>query len=253
MHSNGQRIYAIGDIHGCRDEFAQMRAAIAADLVAHPHPNPLVITLGDYVDRGVDSAGVVEDLIAWSNGPLPIVALRGNHDIFPRIYIDDPAQEYKPGMHWLDPRLGGNETLRSFGVPGAVASDPVASHSAACAAIPAHFFKFIEETCVLTHRVGDYLFVHAGVNPARPLDDQDPYDLIWIRTGFLDFEGDFGAIIVHGHTPGREVKHYGNRIAVDTGAVFGGALSCLIIEDDQQFVLQPKRRKGRQSLAKPVS
>jgi len=252
MNSAGKRVYAIGDIHGCRDEFAQMRAGIAADLVTHPHANPLIVTLGDYVDRGEDSSGVLDDLIAWRDGPIHIIYLRGNHDIFPRMYLDDPMTAGTKGLHWLDPRLGGNETLRSYGVENARADAPMATHKAARSAIPEGHLRFIEETCVLMHHVGDYLFVHAGINPDRPLDDQDPDDLIWIRDGFLNHRSDFGAIVVHGHTPVAEVEHHGNRIAVDTGAVFGGQLSCLIVQDESLHVLQPKRRAGRYALAHPT-
>tara|TARA_R110000850_G_scaffold79231_3_gene170920 strand:- start:311 stop:1060 length:750 start_codon:yes stop_codon:yes gene_type:complete len=248
MHTKGQRIYAIGDIHGCRDAFAQMRAAIAADLAAHPHANPLAITLGDYVDRGADSAGVLDDLIAWHNGPLPVVSLRGNHDTYPEIYLNSPQTTGLPHLHWLDPRMGGNETLRSYGVEGASADAPIATHRAAAAAIPEHHLRFIAETCRLTHHVGDYLFVHAGIHPDAPLHDQDENDLIWIREPFLSHRGDFGATVVHGHTPVQDVEHHGNRIAVDTGAVFGRFLSCVIIEDASVNLLQPQRQAGRIAL-----
>ena len=234
--TNGYRIYAIGDIHGCLAELESIQARIAADLRWNPHPKPLVIYLGDYMDRGPDCRGVLENLMKANTPALPARFLYGNHDSYPKLFLNDPLGMHGCRFHWLEPVMGGQITLESYGAWGATPEKAETYRDAFADAYPKAHFDWVE-SCERSIHIGGYLFAHAGVNPERPLDDQLEYELMWIRQPFLKFKGDFGAIVVHGHTPVDEVENHGNRIAVDTGAVFGRKLSCLVLEDDAQEVL----------------
>lgn len=234
--TDGKRIYAIGDIHGCRDLLLAAVDRVRADLAAEPHPDPLLVFLGDYVDRGPDSRGVIETLCGIAEGPLPARFLLGNHDMMFRTYLDDPGREGTRRYHWLDLPIGGQSTLVSYGVARARPGDREA-HAAALAAVPAHHVAFLDRTA-LHLTVGSYLFVHAGIRPGVALDDQTREDLVWIRDPFLFHDAPFPeGVVVHGHTPVRKIEHHGNRIAIDTGAVFGGPLSVLGLQDDAAFEL----------------
>jgi len=234
--TDGYRIYAIGDIHGCLAELEDMQARIRADLLARPHPNPLVIYLGDYMDRGPNCRGVIENLMAANTPALPARFLYGNHDSYVRNFLTEPLGMHGCRFHWLEAPMGGQITLASYGVEGAEVENALEMRDAFAAAMPKAQAAWIE-ACERSVHIGGYFFAHAGANPARPLDDQIEFDLIWIRKPFLTYKGDFGAVVVHGHTPVHEVENHGNRIAVDTGAVFGRKLSCLVLEDDTQKVL----------------
>ncbi len=229
-HTDGHRIYAIGDVHGCRGALADMRARIARDLEVRPHPRPMIVFVGDYVDRGPDSRGVIEDILEMQAGPLPVRTLRGNHDRFLLDYAT-PGREMPDAERWaFGGSLGGHATLASYGVV------PGNRHEAARGLPPAHR-AFLERTELLVP-VGGYVFVHAGVRPGVPLDAQEEEDLIWIRDPFLFHDGPFPGVVVHGHTPVPQVEDHGNRIAIDTGAVFGGPLSCLVLEDAAAGLLE---------------
>jgi len=235
--TDGYRIYAIGDIHGCLAELEGMQARIKADLAARPHPKPLVIYLGDYMDRGPECRGVIENLMAANAPALPARFLYGNHDSYVKNFLSEPLGMHGCQFHWLEAPMGGQITLASYGVKGAEVDNALEMRDAFAAAIPKAHCDWIE-ACERAVHIGGYYFAHAGVNPERPLDDQLEFDLIWIRKPFLSHKDDFGAVVVHGHTPGREVENHGNRIAVDTGAVFGRKLSCLVLEDDAQNLLE---------------
>lgn len=240
--TDGYRIYAIGDIHGCLDELVEMQSRIVADLVENPHPKPLVIYLGDYMDRGPECRAVLENLMAADTAMLPARFLYGNHDNYIKLFITEPLELHGCNYHWLEQIMGGQQTLASFGVHGAEVSNAKASSEAFAKAIPKTHYDWLQ-ACERSVHIGGYFFVHAGVDPARALDDQTEYDLIWIRKPFLESNADFGAVVVHGHTPVKEVENHGNRIAVDTGAVFGRKLSCLVLEDDAQEILTPNGRE----------
>ena len=209
-HTNGHRIYAIGDIHGCLDELEQVQNNIRQDLQNRPHPQPVSIYLGDYIDRGPDSRGVIENLMAEDAAPHRTHMLLGNHDEMLLTYRQDPSAPIRPNgpmvnkIHWLHELGGGAATQRSL----------------------EHYV-----------RLGSYMFVHAGINPDASLENQTLDNFIWIREPFLSSTLDHGFTVVHGHTPVKEVENHGNRIAIDTGAVFNGALSCLIVEDAKQSLL----------------
>ncbi len=236
------RIYAIGDIHGCLDQLIAMQARIAADLAENPHDKPLVIYLGDYMDRGPENRSVLENLIAAKSSGLPARFLYGNHDHYITLFLDDPTSLHGRMLHWLDPRMGGEKTLESYGVLSAVEASAEIARDLFEAAIP-HEHRLFLNKCETSIHIGGYFFAHAGVRPDVALNDQVFDDLIWIREPFLSSRADFGAIVVHGHTPVREVENHGNRIDVDTGAVFGRKLSCLVLEDDHQWTLETSGRK----------
>jgi serine/threonine protein phosphatase 1 len=224
----GQRVYAIGDVHGCIDRLAALHEQIAEDLADRPVEHTTLVHLGDYVDRGTDSAQVIDWLIAGPPVPADtVVNLMGNHEhmmlsAIAGIDRDAPAQ-------WLS--NGGADSLLSWGIPRSV---PAAEWAAR---IPVQHLLFLRDL-VINHRIGPYLFVHAGVMPGVPLDQQTRQDMMWIREPFLSSRADHGAVIVHGHTPKREPIVMPNRIAIDTGAVLGGALTCLMLEADSLAFFQ---------------
>jgi serine/threonine protein phosphatase 1 len=234
--TEGRRIYAIGDVHGRRDLFDAMIARIRADLARRPHPRPHVMCLGDYVDRGPDSRGVIESLMALRDSDLPADFMLGNHDSYVEAYLSDP-EWYDRTYHWLHPAMGGAATLASYGVPGASVDDPGRTRAAFARALPAAHRAFLQ-SCALWRRVGGYVFVHAGIRPGVPMERQERDDCIWIREPFLSCEDDFGFKVVHGHTIVPQVEHRTNRIAIDTGVAKGGPLSCLVLEGADAALLQ---------------
>lgn len=234
--TEGQRLYAIGDLHGCLGLLQDMLARISADLAARPHPRPRVILLGDYVDRGPDSRGVIAALIALEAQDLPATFLLGNHDSYIQAYLHDPDW-YDRTYHWLDSAMGGAQTLASYGVSGADSDRPAATRDAFARAFPRAHAEFLAR-CALYHQVGGYVFVHAGIRPGVALSAQTRDDLIWIREPFLSATEDFGYKVVHGHTIVERVEHRPNRIALDTGAVKHGTLSCVVLEADAVALLE---------------
>lgn len=237
--TEGKRIYAVGDIHGCIGALDDMRARIDTDLGETPHPAPVLVFLGDYIDRGPDTRAVIDALLEIRDGPPPAVFLRGNHD---QLLLDCfPGGEPDTLALWrfLSAGMGGAQTLASYGMEGTLSADDIAREAED--RIPEAHIAFLRRT-VFSARIGGYIFAHAGIRPGVPLDRQAPEDLIWIREPFLHATGAHEGIVVHGHTPVSEVRHHGNRIEVDTGAVFGGHLSCVVLEDDAAFELTPSGR-----------
>lgn len=232
---DGQVVYAIGDIHGRSDLLTELLALIENDAAgAGPAANTLIF-LGDYVDRGPDSRGVIELLSTNLPPGLATHFLKGNHEQFLLDFLDDPS--------WLDGwlRNGGEQTWRSYGVDIDGLQDrrapPAAWREAFLEALPAAHLRFLT-TLELKCVVGDYVFVHAGLRPGVPLDRQVPDDLLWIRYEFLDSEESFGKIVVHGHTPERTPVVRPNRIGIDTGAVFSGSLTALRLENGTRTFLR---------------
>ena len=217
----GRRVYAVGDIHGRHDKLLALHALIAADLAARPTKAPLLVHLGDYIDQGPQSAAVVTLLSTSPPIPgLPTINLLGDHE---RMLIDAIDGDRATATDWL--WAGGNEALRSWGV-----SPDLPREQWAAALPPGHIAWF--RALPLSHREGDYLFVHAGIRPGVPLTDQHRDDLLTIRQPFLSTEAPFGAVIVHGHTAVPSVQIAANRIGLDTGAGMGGKLTCAVLEDD---------------------
>lgn len=238
------RSYAIGDIHGhldllrgAHDLIAQDRAA-TGDLVAP------VIHLGDLVDRGPDSAGVIEHLRNGIAQGEPWVALKGNHDRMFAGFLND-INHHDPGLRsdlaWLHPRLGGGATLASYGVRSATDRPIAPVHAEARAAVPPAHLRFLESLPSSLLR-GEVLFVHAGIRPGVDLVLQSETDLVWIRAGFLEDPRDHGALVVHGHTALDQPTHYGNRVNLDSGAAYGGPLTAVVIEGRKVWHLTDRGR-----------
>lgn len=220
---SGQRVYAIGDVHGCLDRLATMHELITEDLKTRPIPAPVLVHLGDYVDRGPDSAGVVARLAEGSALPkMPMVNLMGNHEQMMLAAL--ATGETEATELWL--ANGGGDSLLSWGVPRSAQPKEWPGY------MPKWHLIFLRDLAV-RHQVGGYLFVHAGVRPGVPLERQTRHDLIWIREPFLSSNEPFGLVVVHGHTPRQEPVIRQNRIGIDTGAVMGGMLTCAVLEEDR--------------------
>lgn len=219
------RVYAIGDIHGCSDLLDRMVQAIGADLATHPAHDALTVTLGDYIDRGPDSRGVL-DRLARNPFPTAYLALKGNHEQLLSTFLTDPSVM----GHWRE--LGAIETLKSYGV-SAGALMPARDYSKAAAAfrdaLPLEHLQFLSQL-KLSFDAGSYFLCHAGIRPGVPFDRQSEEDLLWIREDFLDSRIDFGKVVVHGHTPVDQPEILPNRINIDTGAFFTGRLTCVALE-----------------------
>ena len=222
--SASERIYAIGDIHGRLDLLERAIAAIQRD-VKENGPAALTVTLGDYIDRGPQSCGVLERLIE-SPFPTSYVALKGNHETLLEAFLADPAT----GPYWR--QQGGLETLQSYGihVGGLMGVGFATARDQLRAALPAAHVQFLSSLKTSFTR-GRYFFCHAGVRPGVPLERQRDEDLLWIRNEFLGSSMDFGKIIVHGHTPVPEPEVLPNRIGIDTGAFATGRLTCVALSD----------------------
>ena len=232
---DGSRVYAIGDSHGRLDLLEMLQDMILAYSEMSAPAREVVVYLGDYVDRGPDSKGLIERLI---EKPLPgfeSVHLMGNHEDFMLGFLARPEM----GPNWF--YNGGDTTLESYGVrrPGEWASTEAYADAQAqlTAALPRAHLQFLQ-ALRLSHTEGDYLFVHAGIRPEIPIAEQSPEDLMWIRDEFLNSDTDFGKVVVHGHTPEREVQFRHNRIGIDSGAVFTGRLTCLVLEGEERRLLQ---------------
>ena len=219
------RVYAIGDIHGCSDLLDRMVKAIREDLAAHPARDALTVTLGDYVDRGPDSRGVLDRLVR-NPFPTAYLALKGNHEQLLAAFLSDPSVM----GHWRE--LGAIETLHSYGVPaGALlpARDYAEAAVAFRDALPLEHLQFLSQLKT-SFDAGSYFLCHAGIRPGVPFDRQSEEDLLWIREEFLDSRMDFGKVVVHGHTPVDRPENLPNRINIDTGAFFTGRLTCVALE-----------------------
>ncbi|MDE3081218.1 MAG: serine/threonine protein phosphatase [Paracoccaceae bacterium] len=233
------RTYAIGDIHGHIGLLTEVHARIAADRARTGDATAPVVHLGDLVDRGPDSAGVIEYLRKGIEAGEPWIVLKGNHDRMFYSFLDD-IRYHDPGLRsdlgWLHPRLGGAATLASYGIanPGDRPLAPV--HQEALAAVPQAHRVFLETRPTWVRR-GDVLFVHAGIRPGVPMQAQSEDDLVWIRQGFLDDPRDHGFLVVHGHTALDAPTHYGNRVNIDSSAAYGGPLTAVVIEGRDVFRL----------------
>lgn len=233
------RTYAIGDVHGHRDKLAQAHARVEADRArVGDHGAPL-IHLGDLVDRGPDSAGVLSDLIAGIEAGRPWMVTLGNHDRLFRRFLDAPREpdlRLREELTWLHPNLGGAATLASYGVHDAARRPVEEVHAEAVARVPQAHRDFLHSLPLWVER-GELLFVHAGVLPDMPLHLQEEDDLVWIRTGFLEHPEPHPWLVVHGHTALKEATHFGNRVDLDSGAGHGRHLTAAVFEGREVFVL----------------
>lgn len=212
------RHYAIGDVHGRDDLLERMLERIASDRIHRGGGDRAVLVyVGDYIDRGARSAEVIDRVMRGVDG-FDTVCLKGNHEQMMLDCMRDDA--YENWTFWLE--NGGDETLASLGLPRQ--RDPIAL----AAALGTKRLAWLDGLKI-SHRAGPYLFVHAGVLPGRPLDQQLEKDMLWIRRRFLDSEDDHGAVVVHGHTPSEDPELRPNRINVDTGATLRGKLSAVAL------------------------
>ena len=209
----GVRVYAVGDIHGRADLLAPVLLQIEIDIALHPVRRPLVVFLGDYIDRGPDSKEVLDLLIAAGHAA-ETVFLKGNLETLVSYGLQPPIHPS------LDDRIALARTLAG--------------------ALPPSHRRFLEDLKT-TFVCGDFLFVHAGLRPLVPIEQQAEEDLLWIRDDFLHWDKAFDKVVVHGHTPVLEPDIRFNRINIDTGAFATGRLSCLTIEAAEIGVLADAR------------
>lgn len=232
---DGQLLYAVGDIHGRRDLMRSLLQLIEEDAhVRSRAARRTLVFLGDYLDRGPDSRGVVADLLAHPLQGFDTHFLKGNHEAILLDFLADPFRL----DHWL--MNGGRATMDSYGVDTRALAEagarPETWRQAFAAVLPEAHLRFLR-TLKLSVTFGDYLFVHAGVRPGVPLAAQSEDDLVWIRRPFLDHTGSFGKVVVHGHTPEALPVIRPNRIGIDTGAVFSDRLTALRLEARAQAFL----------------
>jgi serine/threonine protein phosphatase 1 len=238
---DGQRVYAVGDIHGFPEAVERMEALIATDMAGVDPASVSVIYLGDYIDRGPDARATIEALsqISGQAGALQRRFLEGNHEryLFDFIETGSVPEAYQ----WL--QWGGRATLLSYGIE---LEDAVPLPSALEKAqadlkkrLPPGHLAFLK-ALRLQEEVGDYLFVHAGVNPSVPLSEQSPRDLQNIRQPFLSWPEPLPKKIVHGHTVSKAPQNLQHRLGIDTGLYQGGALTCAVIEGADVRFMQVK-------------
>lgn len=217
---DGLRVYAIGDVHGCLDRLLRVYEQIEADIALRPAGSALLIHLGDYVDRGADSAGVLRTLLAPPPaGVTQRLNLLGNHEAMMLDVLQN--RDETSVAHWM--MNGGAQTLASFGL------DPWSGADEWAARLQPEPLGLLRRLA-LVRRIGGYAFVHAGIRPGVPLAKQSAEDLLWIREPFLSSSVPAEAVIVHGHTPAQAPQVRPNRIGIDTGAVMGGVLTCAVLE-----------------------
>lgn len=224
----GVRVYVIGDIHGCVGLLQDLHAQMLADAHrAGAGYRNIVVYLGDYVDRGLRSREVLDVLIASRLPGFDSVFLRGNHDQQFLDFFDDP----RSGSAWF--KYGGDATVYSYGVriPETVSTAERFAYvrEQLLEVVPRQHIEFLART-QLYCEIGDFAFAHAGVRPDRPLDRQVPEDLMWIRDEFLDYDRPLDKVIVHGHSVSDQPQLREHRIGIDTGACYGNALCCLVLE-----------------------
>lgn len=224
----GERIYAIGDIHGQSAMLDELLWRIGTDFADAAEERRHLVFLGDYVDRGPNAAGVLDRLIDLSRSDTPCLFLKGNHEDQMLRAIRD-ADPYW-GTNWLS--NGGTETMKSYGVDIAdvlARGADIDEILPLCrSAVPDSHLDFLAGA-EFSARIGDYLFVHAGIRPGVSLADQEPEDLMWIRRPFLDHDGAHPLFIIHGHSPVETPDIRANRIGIDTGAGFGRQLTALAL------------------------
>ncbi len=226
----GRRVYAVGDIHGRADLLARLIDSIIEDAARGGFEGKAVlIFLGDYVDRGFQSKDVIDILLSEKLSPFETYYLKGNHEAAMLQFLNDPSI----GPRWAE--FGGVETLVSYGIrpprmrtstdEWALASQQLND------LLPPDHLSFLSNLDISV-RVGDYVFVHAGVRPGVPLDQQTEQDMLWIREDFLTDARKFDAVIVHGHTPANKPHKDSRRIGIDTGAYLSGRLTAARFEHD---------------------
>ena len=232
---DGMRVYAIGDIHGRNDLLQQLLVQIDADDAERGPSDTHLIFLGDLMDRGPDSAGVIETAMALRDTGGKVRFLMGNHE---EVFVRS-CRKNDPKVTRFFLRIGGEETLLSYPITRAeyITLDMEQLTERLASLVPQAHLEFIEsfEDQII---IGDYAFVHAGIRPGVPLSEQKPTDLRWIREEFVDQRGDLEKVVVYGHTIYDEVEERGSRIGIDTGAYASGKLTALALEGGERWYLQ---------------
>ncbi len=239
-------VWAVGDIHGRSDLAARLLEAIRADLSEVGTGRRVIVFLGDHIDRGPDSRGVLNQLCDIETDPtLEVHFIRGNHEDRMEAFLVEPAV----GPGWCD--YGGRDTLFSYGVtPPPMRGDMPGWAETARAladALPEAHHQLLRRQ-QLSVTIGDYFFCHAGARPGVSLADQLPEDLMWIRQPFLDHPAPFEKVVVHGHTPTEVVVSDARRICIDTGAYATNILSAVRLAGQSRLLLQARGRAGRISI-----
>lgn len=231
---DGQRVYAIGDIHGRDDLFAELIDMIRADIAARPVAHVTLILLGDLVDRGPQSAEVVARAIALRSEFVDMRLLIGNHE---ECFLAALTGDVRKLRYFM--RIGGDETVRSYWKDDASLTEASFEEVAERlpANVPASHVEFLGSGEDVIE-IGDYVFVHAGIRPGVPLDKQSLSDLRWIREEFLSDDRDHGAMVVHGHTIRDDIDEWPNRIGIDTGAYRSGILTAIVLEGTGRHYLK---------------
>jgi len=233
-------LYVVGDIHGRLDLVTDICRAIEKDTLKIRARDPVVVFLGDYIDKGPNSREVVDFLCRLPNrGSLKYLFLRGNHEDRLLKFLAHPELH---GEAWL--AHGGREAFASYGIrTEAFGPKPnwAKLHSAFRSRLPIDHENFLVNTR-LAVAWRSFLVVHAGLNPAASLAEQDPHDLMWIRESFLRSSVDWGLRVIHGHVPVATPEFHSNRIAIDTGAYSTGILTCLVLNGDSIRILQSTGR-----------
>ena len=233
-------IYAIGDVHGQMGQLDRVLHLIETDGGKDAH----IVFLGDYTDRGPDSAAVLDTLVDAQAQGRNWTFLKGNHDRMFEWFMEVPPRSdpyMMVSLYWLHERLGGDTTLASYGVDIRPDRREKDVHAEALAAVPQSHVDFLR-ALPLTFETDDVFFVHAGIRPKVPLHQQDEEDLLWIRQEFHNHRGAHPKLIVHGHTPVREATHYGNRVNLDSAAGYGEPLTAAVFEGDRVWRLSAKGR-----------
>ncbi|MEO0939560.1 MAG: metallophosphoesterase family protein [Pseudomonadota bacterium] len=231
-------IYAVGDIHGQIGQLERVLELIERD------GGGQVVFLGDYVDRGPDSRGVIQKLVDGVAAGRDWVCLKGNHDRQFEWFLDTPAK-HDPhlliGFHWFHERIGGVQTMESYGLSLPDQTRFKDFGLAAQEVVPQSHVDFLRGLH-LSYEAGDLFFCHAGIKPGVPLEAQDEEDLLWIRQPFHAYTEPHPKLIVHGHTPVEAATHYGNRVNLDTGAGYGRPLTVAVFEGGEVFALTDRGR-----------
>jgi serine/threonine protein phosphatase 1 len=234
----GQRVYAVGDVHGRLDLFETLIDKIEADDSARGPADTTVVLLGDLVDRGPDSAGVIDAARAWGSRR-NVRLLAGNHE---EMFLDS-LHRIETLRHFL--RYGGRETVLSYAIDRAHYAEWTLEElqQQMRRVVPVAHREYLAagEDAI---RIGDYLFVHAGIRPGVPLEDQKASDMRWIRDRFIEHDGDHGFVVVHGHTITDEVEERHNRIGIDTGAFMSGRLTAVGLEGAERWFLTAEGAPG---------
>lgn len=234
-HEEADVIYAIGDIHGRLDLLDKIEIEIAIDIAKSGNQKPIICYLGDYIDRGPQSAQVIDRLCSYSNDEIRRIFLRGNHEDRMIDFIVNPIVN---GPGWL--KYGGRAALESYGIP--VPNSPDSENWKKMrdqleTALPESHMRFLSEL-LLAIRWSEYLLVHAGLNPGHPITAQVERDLMWIREPFLSSDHDWGFKVIHGHVITDQPVFRKNRIGIDTGAYNSGRLTCLVLDKDGERLIQ---------------